>query len=501
MARYKILQLNKMTCGSRRGLIDMIVQIQPIAPETCLLAGTDIFGQQYAGIATESNTDYEFARTQPLYCYEPKDNKTPIEQEQSTTNVILTEEQPEILLSTYNNKLSATEDLSGSSAIQLTLAKQLSTIIDEDQIDEFNSQISSIRVIYEFELDANANKKACLENQHTQMLPLNDLLDLCVKSMFKKSMVNYAIPGNLLLKDQAMTHSKNVDQYFVFEENPVDFCQFKNDAIALSQPTTKQPYRLQSNLYEQIKDNAMNEAHSFQLKQDDIETVLYKKPNELDPQAITYADFLGEDKKIVAEDTIIEMLTPKRTIKGIKYNYIVGIEQNANASTQFDNPTIYDNGDIFGFFMVGKNMYDAQYSMKMDTASHMSNCRTYVGVQDANNGLVLKYYDNVDYDIQDYATGKSIASQSSSNTLYPYQKVEMFKPTNFGFATRHKSNVFSLKVSNTGLDDESIANYDNEQAEIAKKIKKDIANSIRALAKSIVPANTQLFDTYFVSPE
>ena len=56
------------------------------------------------------------------------------------------------------------------------------------------------------------------------MFPLNDILDLCVKSKFKKSTENYAIPGNLLLKDYKMQPNRNVDQYFVFEDTPIDIC-------------------------------------------------------------------------------------------------------------------------------------------------------------------------------------------------------------------------------------------------------------------------------------
>lgn len=71
--------------------------------------------------------------------------------------------------------------------------------------------MSSFRVVYEFELDTEANAKACLSSSTTQYLPLNDLLDLCVKSMFKKSVENRAIPGNLLLDNYHMTYEKNVD--------------------------------------------------------------------------------------------------------------------------------------------------------------------------------------------------------------------------------------------------------------------------------------------------
>ena len=61
--------------------------------------------------------------------------------------------------------------------------------------------MSSIRIVYEFEIDKQRNEKAVLSAQGsaTSILPLNDLLDLCIKSMFKRSKFNYNIPNNLML--------------------------------------------------------------------------------------------------------------------------------------------------------------------------------------------------------------------------------------------------------------------------------------------------------------
>ena len=71
------------------------------------------------------------------------------------------------------------------------------------QIDNFNSELANIRIVYEFEIDQVLNNKAVLkaDGSSTKILPLNDLLDLCVKSAFKKSAINYSIPGNLILEE------------------------------------------------------------------------------------------------------------------------------------------------------------------------------------------------------------------------------------------------------------------------------------------------------------
>lgn len=456
-------------------------------PETYLLPATNLSilpnDENDAGIVTESNINYEYTNNDAIYDYY-NNEKSILTQEQSESYV-LTESQQTIELSTYNNQLSATETLSGSSAIQLTPEKWLSSVIDYAQIEAFNAQVSSIRVIYEFELDAIANSIACLNNSTTQFLPLNDILDVCVKSMFKKAAINYAIPGNLLMQNHEMIHSKNIDQYFVFDENPISFCQFKNDAFVISQLTTKQPYRLQSNLYKQIRENTTNEAHSFELVQDDIETILYK--NAYDSNTQQY--------------NAIDKWTPAKFIKGIGYNYIVELEQNVNQNRQYDNPTIYSNGDIFGYFTLCKNMYDSLYSMHMDNLSSICKCRSYCDIQSNGNTIALKYYDDLDYYFspsEDVAYAKQLSSSSTISKLYPYQKVEILQPINFGKLIHHKSNLFSLKISNSGLDEQSLKNYDDEQRIIAEQMKKDIANSIKALANSIAPANTQLFATYFI---
>ena len=340
-------------------------------------------------------------------------------------------------------------------------------------------------------------------------MPLNDILDLCIKSLFKKSSINYNIPGNLLLKDYNTTYNRNIDQYFVFTKAPIGICQFGNDAIAISQPTTKQPYRLQSTLSSQIVAENINSPHSFNLQQDDIETILYKSPANDGYDSIqeygSLQDYAKVDKGTAIDDTLMQAFSPQRSIRGIGYNYIVAVEQNKNLNLQYDNPTIYDNGDIFGMFMPGKNMYNAMYSMQMSAWNEIDNCRSYVDVQNHGNNVVLKYYDNCNYSLP-VKNGDVVAQlsidESGDLPKYPYQKVEFFIPNSFSQQTRHKSNLFSIKIANTGLDEQAIREnasaYTDDTLKIAENIKKDISNGMKYLVDSIAPANTQLFATYFI---
>jgi hypothetical protein len=53
-----------------------------------------------------------------------------------------------------------------------------------------------MHVVFEFELDSTANAKSCIESVY-KLLPINDLLDLCIKSRFKKTLKNSSVPFNL----------------------------------------------------------------------------------------------------------------------------------------------------------------------------------------------------------------------------------------------------------------------------------------------------------------
>lgn len=508
MAVFKILRLNKMTCGNRRGLIDMDIQINALAPEVYLLPGTDISGlsgypaeQTDAGIITESNTDYKYSRTNAIYDYPSSNNAKKAMQMENTSEFVLNEAQTSIDSNTYDNTLST------SDAIQLTPEFWLSTKIDDEAIAKMNAKLSCVRFVYEFELDAVSNHKALLstDNQSiSRMIPMNDLLDLCVKSMLKKSSINQALPGNLLLNDYKMTYSKNIDQYFIFDENPVDICQFKRDAFVMSQSMVKQPYRMQSNLQQQMFGNGADTAHTFSLVHDDIETVLY--PGTQQYSTSSYYEYLKKDSsRYNSEEGLIDVFTPRMNVKGINYNYIVDIEQNMNPNGQYDNKTIYDNGDIYGFFTTGKNMYNALYSMQMSSATSMQNCREYIGLQSAGSKLILKFYDNCDYNIipNELSNARAFITHKNneSQQTYPYQKVESYNPVKSGYATYHKSNLFSIKIKNSGLNDAAAKNYTEEQMKIASNLKKSIQNAMKKLVDSIAPANTQLFDTYFIDDE
>ena len=493
-----------MSCGDRRGLIDMDIQLDySLLNDVLLLQGTHVSVDQAqldadVGIITETG-DITYTRNESIYNYPRQDQKNPLALEESSEYLVLDEHQNNVASGDWATDI----DNNPPYAVQLTPEFWLSAHVDQAVLDEFNNRAVKMRVVYEFEFDKKTNQPVCLSNESTTTLPLNDLLDVCVRSMFKKTQKNFNIPENIMLNEQM--HNNNVDQYLCFDDYPIDFCQFKNDAFAITTPTERMPYILNSSLEKQLEQNIFSDSvdgHTFQLSDYEIHTALYKPLSDLvklDENGNPIGNCLS------SLNSAIDAFTPAKKVYGVQYNYIVDIDQNGDASQSFDNPTIYRNGDVYGHFIFGKNMYNSMYTMDMPDVSSLQNCRSYIGIQEAGDSLVLKYTNNVDYRIIDKGNGIYRAEiddkdgSTGSDSISSYQKIEYFRPVKWpSTTTKHKSNLFSIKIKNTGLDDESWMNANEQQRHLIENIRHDIKNSMKVLVESIVPANTQLFDTYFI---
>ena len=85
--------------------------------------------------------------------------------------------------------------------IQLTPPSWLEAQSKKEQLDKLKAKTVKAHVIYEYEKIASENSKTLLQSDialSSILMPLNDLVDVCVKSQFKKNALNYSIPGNLI---------------------------------------------------------------------------------------------------------------------------------------------------------------------------------------------------------------------------------------------------------------------------------------------------------------
>ncbi len=490
-----------MTSGETRGLLDMTISLDySIAQSVILLDKTPKYdgedGEDTA-IVTESSA-YDYAKTEYIQNYKQPRIPNPLSKEQNTEHIILNETQSIIDSSTLSSEVYE---------LQLTPESWLSSTSNTVDFNDAVSKSYRLRVVYEFEkIDFDNANAVTIENATQKiLLPLNDILDVCVKSQFKKSRKNFNVPGNLIYSGYSQKANGNIDIYIDFDDYPIDFCQCNNTAFLLTQPSTKQPYMLQSTL---PNDLFYSQQHAFQLEQRPLYTFLYKEPSKYDSTASSYAQISNAIADLGAEpESSLSIFDPTTKLEGIQYNYIIGIDQ-MKSNVDQNNSTIYGNGDIYGSIALAKNMYNSTYSMEMPTNLALHRCRSYCGIQNTQDRILLKYYDNTYYSFNRnekdsdnvVKTERHIHNISKDGTiLYPYQKVEYFQPNKMASYTKHKSNLFSIKIYDSGLDDSTVNDAKAVDKNIAEQVKRDIFNGIRALTESIAPANTQLFKTYYLT--
>lgn len=134
---------------------------------------------------------------------------------------------------------------------------------------------------------------------------------------------------------------------------------------------------------------------------------------------------------------------PKRNLRGVEYNYLMETQNNGV-------PTEYDSGEIDACIIPTKNALNAMYSMDMQDLTHLSGCREYVQVNQCANMIYLKFYDNQTYSKQSSKNNNGVEDidvSKDDNPSYPYQKIEVLGKNMFTNKRKHKSNLFSIRIS------------------------------------------------------
>jgi gas vesicle protein len=134
----------------------------------------------------------------------------------------------------------------------------------------------------------------------------------------------------------------------------------------------------------------------------------------------------------------------------------------------------------------------------------VQNCREYCGLGFSNGAIYLKYYDGIDYDCtmeeEDGHHKKQCSMVEKSTGQYGYQKIEFLQKIKSSKKTKHKSNMFSVNIKNSGIENicKAYSNSTSTNADdIRNSIKKDIKNAVTKIFENVCPANTQLFQVYF----
>lgn len=184
-------------------------------------------------------------------------------------------------------------------------------------------------------------------------------------------------------------------------------------------------------------------------------------------------------------------------LNGVKYNFVYDLDE-------IDEGNDFRNGNVAADnIMVGKNLYNSTYSIDNDISNGVSNCREYCGMGFSNGYIYLKYYDGIKYDCvvedEDQHGKKRCSMTRDDNGQYGYQKIEFLQKIKTSRKTRHKSNMFSVNIKNTGIENlvDDPDEKDTKNSSIRDTIKKDIRNAVTKIFENVCPVNTQLFQVYF----
>lgn len=170
----------------------------------------------------------------------------------------------------------------------------------------------------------------------------------------------------------------------------------------------------------------------------------------------------------------------------------------------------HDSGNIAANTFKGKNQYNSLFSMAHDNANsltnvNLKNARQYIKIDNCNNQIYFKYYDNKKYQHQSSnASTKpkqvqvSCNTTSSGQTYGSFQNIESIDYiSRYANQYGHKSNLYSVVVK-TDIFNEDLntawGNMDPEdKAKTQSMLKNNITNFVKTVTKRLMPAHTQLF--------
>lgn len=504
MAKYNITSLNYIASGSNRSYINMDVcleyelfdYIHLLCSETNTSAYPDaktrktndetMLSAVSVDIGTEQGEGY-WAKTN----YIEKADDSALARELCADGIVLNEEQD----------LFVETDSSKRDYIRLYLS--CCTEEMKQKIVEFN--LTREHMNCTFLAEHTSNNKNELTCSGTRIQNLYDIKDVSIKKLGTKEAKNAFLVG----LDQ------HHDVYApAMTQQPLGFCQanletdLENDAILLTDGTKMSPHYLRTSQLETRGTELQSTSYTTQLESDFEKTYAYQTidQNEVDPTA---------------------NWTPKINYSGISKSWILDLPVKAKSTlASASDRADYDDGVVYAHRMMPtKSTLNPQYSTEMSSSTELFNCRTYTEVKSIGGRPYLKYYDDVNYEavVEPTSTSalqtipvKSVNSQtkSSNDTLTkPYQKIEFLFPIDYKTKAKHKSNLFTVELSGTGIETEyqNVIQSLEEQANDAQAVenllikkskldmlKFDIESAIKEIAKNVTPANTQLFDIAFL---
>ena len=434
--------------------------------------GSQGLAQVSVDIGTEHGRGY-----QPTTDYIEKADDSALARELCAEGIVLNEEQSKFV----------EQDSDARDYIRLYLSCCAEN--GPQKVEQFNLAAKKLNCTFLADNVANSKNELTCSSQRIQNL--YDITDVSIKKLGAKEWRNSNIPETDYHHDVFAP---------AMEVQPLGFCQtnsendFENDVVLLTDGTRYSPYYMRTSQATtgQFEDGSTTFTTHFETQLE--KTYAYQPP-------------CGDDEASQNWD-------PKISYSGIRRSWILDLPVNQRSSFGGASDIAdYDDGVVYAYRMMPtKSTLNPQYTTEMSSQSGLLNCRTYAEVKSVAGKPYLKYYDDTNYQavgaiastsaLQE-VTVKAVNSQTGVADAFtkPYQKIEFIHPVDFRSNAKHKSNLFNVELSGTGIETE-YAKADEagrkETCEKLKKIKFDIVSAIKEIAKNVSPANTQLFDVKFL---
>ena len=312
--------------------------------------------------------------------------------------------------------------------------------------------------------------------------PMYDVMDVMFKSPIDKvNRKNRVLP---------MTE-REMDIYApVILSSPLGFCNFDDRTIMMTRGQKEGPRYIDTSFREsRNRVTSTLPFYNTQIGEKVRNEYSYPPPGSLSSGTSSYGQYVGSiggyDKDSFMS-AFYEIFRQDANNREILHSNILDVEQSVKTLD-------FRSGDMWATANPTKSIYDGTYTTEGGDPD-LSGTREYKGVIESGNRVYLKYCDDVFFSggtssENEHGT-KVYRPERNPGPPYGYQKIERYNPTKVSRTARHKSNLFSVRVLNSGL------GYDNTE-ESSMKYRMDIENAVRQIVENITPVNTQLFKVYF----
>jgi len=228
---------------------------------------------------------------------------------------------------------------------------------------------------------------------------------------------------------------------------------------------------------------------------------------------ITYGNYHEYRKS--ENKSVLDYWNLSRSIQNTPYQYLLEVPQSISLGMDDSLSNNYQTADLYSDIITLKSQMDSEYRMQTAQDGNgfiLDRFRKYTGIDSCSNTISL-YYDS-DLNLKskqistvdnpniavEYSVADTTNTEHEHSKILRYKRIETIKAINrFTESIKHKSNLYSVEVTNTRLSDID-ALPDTDKNENIKKLGTQMRRTIEMMVRNIcdeyAPVHNQLFKVY-----